>query len=199
MLADCYTSGLPRPCYFYCSRSSGDVARSDATQVLGSLARQLSCLQDHGTLSDASVELYKQGKELSVQGPSLKRAIQLIGQLLAIRPRSCIILDAIDECSPEDKRILLDALREILQQTSTDTKLFISTRDDQDIKVDINVEPTVEVTAAQTTHDVNLFIENGVSKAARKTILHGDADQDLILLIKDRLQKGAGGMYIFCS
>jgi len=105
-------------------------------------------------------------------------------------------LDALDECSPEDRRILLDALREILQQTSSDTRLFISSRDDQDIKVELTVEPAIEVRAAQNTRDVDLFIENEVSRAARRTILYGNADQDLIRMIKDVLKKGAAGMYV---
>jgi len=196
VLAECRSSGLPRPCYFYCSRSAADTARSNPVEILGSLARQLSCLQDHDTLSKASLELYKHGKEHSSPGPSLKQITQLIIDLLAQRSLSYIILDALDECSPDSRRILFDALGEILQQSSSATRLFISSRDDQDIKLELTTEPAIEVKAAQNRDDIGLFIEHEVSKAARRALLYGKADRDLILLITSVLKKGADGMYV---
>ena len=194
ILAECRTKGLPRPCYFYCSRSAAESARSDPIQILRCLARQLSCVQDHDNLSNDSVDLYKHGKEHSSSGPSLKQTIQLIIKLLVHRSKSYIILDALDECNLESRRILLDSFREIFRQTSSETRLFISSRDDQDIKVELTAEPAVEVNATQNSPDIYMFIDDEVSKAARRAILLGKADPDLIKSIKDILKRSAGGM-----
>ena len=156
----------------------------------------MSCLQDYGPVLDVSVELYKHGKEHSSPGPSLRQTIQLIVDLLAQRSVSYIILDALDECSQDNRRLLLDVFREIIQQTSSETRLFISSRDDQDIKVELTIQPAIEVKAAQNRHDIDLFIEEKVSKAARKAILLGKADQGLILLLKNALHEGANGMCV---
>lgn len=205
LLAECPNSESPRPCYFYCSRTAADAARSDPTQILRCLARQLSCVQDYDIVSKVCVDLYKHGKEHSSQGPSLKQTIQLIIQLLAHRPRSCIILDALDECSLESRGILFDALHRIVQESSSETRVFISSRDEQDIKIRLTPDKVIaaqnkydiEVIASQNRHDINVFVEDEVSKVlARKAILYGDIDGELILSIKDVLKQGANGMCV---
>jgi hypothetical protein len=77
-------------------------------------------------------------EEQEVQGFAAERLTMdesqsLIIDLLALHPVATIIVDALDECDIGTRGEILDVLTDILQHLTTLVKLFVSSRDDQDI------------------------------------------------------------------
>lgn len=44
-----------------------------------------------------------------------------------------IVIDALDECNSNERQYLLDSIEQILQDSFSLVKIFVSSRDDQDI------------------------------------------------------------------
>jgi hypothetical protein len=122
----------PPPAFFYCSRSTAEPTRSDPVAILASIARQLSNLQPDLPLLKPTVELYeKKEAEAFASGPlRMEESRSLIIQLAEHYPMIIIIIDALDECDPSKRADLLEALEQILQNSSNLVKIFISSRDD---------------------------------------------------------------------
>jgi hypothetical protein len=77
-------------------------------------------------------------KEQEVRGFAAERLTMDESQLLiidplALHPVAAIIIDALDKCLPDTRADILDAFTNILHNSSTLVKLFVSSRDDQDI------------------------------------------------------------------
>lgn len=125
----------PPPAYFYCSRNPAEPGHSDPGAILASIARQLSCLGPGCPLLLLTIAAYdKQEDDAFADGPlQLHETRDLILQLAEHYLRVTIVIDALDECDQETRKDLLDAVEFILREASTVIKIFISSRDDQDI------------------------------------------------------------------
>lgn len=81
-----------------------------------------------------------------------------------------IIIDALDECNPGTRRHLLEALQSILRKSPTLVKIFVSSRDDQDIVYRLEKYPNLEISSRKNTNDINKFV---VTETA-ELIMSGD-------------------------
>lgn len=187
--------GTPRPCYFNCLRSTSEPLRSDPTAILASIARQMSCVSDSEAILTPAADLYKQAKEHSIRSPSLKHSTELMVRLAKIRGVTHIVIDALDETNSLSRRDLLNSLKECMKSTEGIVRLYVSTRNDEDIKVDFAGHPRVMIEPALNSTDITLFIDTEI-KTLGKTILYGKADDDLMKLIRQALIEGANGMYV---
>ncbi|KAL2847596.1 hypothetical protein BJX68DRAFT_267999 [Aspergillus pseudodeflectus] len=129
------TGQSPLPVYFYCSRNPAEPSRSIPSEVIASIARQLARTSPTGPLLQPAIARYE---EQEVQGFAAERLTlgesqSLIIDLLALHPVASIIIDALDECDPDTRAEILDMFTNIFHNSSTLVKLFISSRDDQDI------------------------------------------------------------------
>jgi len=102
-------------------------ARSEQSPVnmLGSLLRQL--VSGQGEIPEAIVKDFRKEKR-SIGG----RGIQIPGilkifQIIAATRRTFICVDALDECVPEHRMVVLESLGQILQG-SPNTRLFMTGR-----------------------------------------------------------------------
>jgi len=125
----------PPPAFFYCSRNTAEPARSSAESIIASIARQLSSLQSGLPLLLPVVATYKKRESEGFASGSLRidESRALIIQLIEHYPLTTIIIDALDECDSDSRADLLETLETILQESSSMVKIFVSSRDDQDI------------------------------------------------------------------
>ncbi|KAL6411384.1 hypothetical protein AUP68_05091 [Ilyonectria robusta] len=151
---------MPPPAYFYCSRSPTELGRSDPDKVMASIARQLSTLGPDCPLLHPTVAAYKQWESdaFSDGSISLDDSLALIMDLAALYPMVTIIIDALDECNPDVRRNLLEGLQSILQKSPTLVKIFVSSRDDQDIVYRLERYPNLEISSKKNTGDINKFV-----------------------------------------
>lgn len=193
-----YAGQSPPPAFFYCSRNTAEPARSNPEAIIASIARQLSSLQPGLPLLPPMVVTYKNREAEGFASGSLQmnESRALLIQLVEYYPLTIIVIDALDECDPEKRADLLEALEEILQNSSRLVKIFVSSRDDQDIVWHLRNYPNLEISSDRNTDDIASFIRT----ETRRLIDKGDLlrfsvnREELKKSIIDQVTKGASGM-----
>jgi hypothetical protein len=194
-----YTAGnSPQPVFFYCSRNPGEPARSSPRSILASLARQLSSVEPGSPLLPPSVNLYKKEQAEGFASGQLQvdDSRQLITQLINLYPQTTIIIDAMDECDPDTRYELLEALEAFLQDSSSLVKIFVSSRNDQDIVLSLSSYPNLEIASYRNSDDIARFVNAEVARLtkARKLLRHSASQAEMKTLIIDKVTEGADGM-----
>ena len=192
----------PRPIYFYCSRNASEKERSNPTAILASLVRQMSCHEDGSPILEPIREKYAERKKQAFTSipPSLEESTNLMIALTEYSPLTTIVIDALDECDRTSRPDLLQALELIVNCSSNLVKIFVSSRNDQDIVCHLNNCPNLEIEAAKNQADIISFVNSEVHRQiSRKELLLGKPSDDLISLIIERLCDGAQGMLVFLS
>jgi hypothetical protein len=190
----------PPPAFFYCSRSTAEPTRSDPAVILASIARQMSNLQPGASLLKPTVDLYnKKEAEGFVSGPlRIEESCSLIIELTEHYPMTVIAIDALDECDPGKRADLLEALEHILQKSLNLVKIFLSSRDDQDIVFHLQAYPNLEISSCRNVDDIASFVKTETNRLIRKKKLlkYSQAEKEMEELIVDTVIKGATGMYV---
>ena len=202
LIEDFHHGRNPRPIYFYCSRNASEKERSNPTAILASLVRQMSCHEDGSPILEPVREKYAERKKqgFTSTSPSLEESINLIIALTTYRPLTTIVIDALDECDRVSRPDLLQALERIIFCSSNLVKVFVSSRNDQDIVCHLANCPNLEIEAAKNQADIASFVKSEVHRRiSRKELLLGKPLPDLISLIIQKLCDGAHGMLAFPS
>jgi hypothetical protein len=120
----------------------------------------------------------------------------LIIQLVEYYPLTTIVIDALDECDPDKRADLLEALEEILRKSSRLVKIFVSSRDDQDIVCHLQDYPNLELASNRNMDDISSFVRAETQGLIRrKKLLRFSTNKEgLKDDIIDQVTKGAGGM-----
>ena len=134
-----------------------------------------------------------------------EECVVLILDLLRTNPAT-IIIDALDECDPakRNRNKLLRALDDIIEKSANIVKVFVSSRDDQDIASwwarsrDLYDYADLYVSKEDSSKDIERFVRSQVVTAIKQeALLRGNVSDDLKdRIIKILIQK-AEGMYVF--
>lgn len=141
--------------YFYCNRD--EPQRRDPTAIMQALLKQMSTV--FSGLPKPVVEVYDNRLKVGLASGSLsfKESHSLLVSLLEIFPQTTIIIDALDESDPVERWQLLETLAAITHSTSL-VKIFISSRDDVDIKLTLEKVPNLYIDAQDNGEDIKRFI-----------------------------------------
>jgi hypothetical protein len=190
----------PQPVFFYCSRNPAEPARSDPHAILASLARQLSCLAPGKPLLGPSVNLFRDKEAEGFASGSLQmdESLNLVLQLIAHYPLTTIVIDAMDECDPQKRHELLKALEKILQNSSSLVKVFVSSRNDQDIVLRLQHYPNLEIDSQRNRDDIARFVNDQAEQLIQdgRLLQYSNAETEMKKLIIDKVIEGATGMYV---
>jgi hypothetical protein len=184
--------------FFYCSRNTAEPNRSIPKLILASLARQLSNVKPEQPLLQPALQLYEHRKARGFASRSLiiPETRDLIIQLTKCYPRITLIIDALDECDPETRFELLEALQMILQASKNVVKIFISSRSDQDIVFHLTDYPNLEISSERNGDDIAYFVEEETKRLIQKGRLlrYSRSRKEMEELIIRQVIKGASGM-----
>ena len=184
------------PCYFYCARNVAEPERAKPAEILRSLVRQLSCLQNVGIMAPAQ-RIYEDRKTNDfAAGPlTTTESTDLIIELSQIHHLTTIVIDALDECDPALRSELFDALTKVLRDSKGLVKILVSSRNERDISCELigclNLEVNARKNQRDITHFVNYEVDDLIQK---KRLLYGNVSDDLRQMIKQVLCKKANGM-----
>ena len=160
----------------------------------------MSCLQDGGAILQPAKELYAKRKQQGFTSvpPTLQESIEMIISMAADRPVTTIVIDALDECEQGTRSDLLDALQDIITRSLSLVKVYVASRNDQDIVLTLRDCPNLEVEASRNQADIDKFINVELDRRIKnKQLLAGRPPTDLVSSIREALRSGAGGMYVF--
>ncbi len=87
-------------------------------------------------------------------------------------------------------------IESILQDSLGLVKIFVSSRDDQDIFCTLREYPNLDIVSDRNTVDIESFVRIETERLVRKRRLlrNSTAREELKALIIDRVSKGADGM-----
>ena len=186
------------PAYFYCSRSNAEPKRSDPAAILASIASQMSFLHPGDPLLSPAVELYKKKEAEGFKSGPLRidECCALILQLTEYYQMTVIVLDALDECNPDLRDELLEALGQIIQDSPNLVKIFVSSRDEQDIVFYLQTYPNLKISSDRNSEDIVTFVkmETGRLIKKKKLLRYSQDKTKMEEIILDAVIKGAGGM-----
>jgi hypothetical protein len=185
--------------FFYCARNSAEPERSDPSEVLRAILKQLCCSTTDEPIREPVINEYQRLKEqssdYSPRPLDEKDCLKLILLLTAENPAT-IVIDALDECDPKRRHKLLNGLRKIVQESVNLVKIFVSSRNNQDIISQLDDVPTIFINASDNSEDIKRFVESEVTRVIdeEKTLLYGKVPEYLRNEIIRVLIDGAQGM-----
>ena len=119
--------------------------------------------------------------------------------------RIFFVLDALDECTLDQRKELCEFILSLVNTTSTGTsqgivKLFVTSRKESDIERVFQQKsiPTIEIEAARVDSDIKIYVKAQIDLRLKS----GDLKLSNIALkdtILSALTSKAGGMYVFLS
>ncbi|PMD62296.1 uncharacterized protein K444DRAFT_339158 [Hyaloscypha bicolor E] len=150
--------------FFYCSKDTNRVSRTNPDDILRSIVAQLS-YSKMGIVRNQWINR-KFGSTLSE-----KDCTQLLATLIDTVGSSTVVIDALDECS--DPYSLMEALRMISDEltkcaSAHSLKIFISSREEDRVTADFPNAICISITQEETHKDMGSFIQNEISRRRAK-------------------------------
>lgn len=141
--------------YFYCNRN--EPQRRDPTTIVQALVKQMSVVFPGLPMPVVAKYDKRVTDGLASGSLSFQESLDLFVLLLEIYPQTTIIIDALDESDPIERWRLLEALTTMMHSSSL-VKIFISSRDDIDIKLKLERVPNLYIEAQDNGEDIKRFI-----------------------------------------
>lgn len=165
-----------------------------------SILKQLSCSKSDVPIKEPIVSAYKEMKEeadehgCDPEKLTVDECVQLTLKLLENDP-AVIIIDALDECDPTRRHEILTALDTIIRRSANLVKVFVSSRDDNDIVCRLTNSPNVFIHATENGEDIRRFVFTEVHQSLRdQKLLSGVISDRMKNRIINTLIEGAQGM-----
>ena len=171
-------SESPSPAFFYCSRNPAEPERSYPEAILAGIVRQLSCFDVGYPLLKPLIQKYE--SRLQTPFPSLRLSIKESCELIIEVTESylvvTIVIDALDECSRNKSLDFLEALETILSRATQLVKIFVSSRDDQDIVWSLKHYPNLRISSTRNMEDISTFVRTVVESLIRRAAANGQLE-----------------------
>ena len=112
-----------------------------------------------------------------------------------------IIVDALDECDPLRRQNLLDAFEHILKESVGLVKIFVSSRNDQDIVYSLRGYPNMEVSSEKNTADIKTYVETETMRLVKtgQLLRNSREKEKMTASIIEQVSGGADGMFRWAS
>jgi len=166
--------------FFYCNRA--EESRRDPESILRTLIQQLAQTPSEDDLLTPVLDVYKDREkkgQLSAR-LTLKECQDLLVQLIAVYPQTTICIDALDEVDHKVRLQLLEALKYVVERSTTLVKIFATTRMDTDILMQFERCPRIELGSDDNVDDINRFVKEKVQgMIEQKQLLHGNVPNPL--------------------
>lgn len=145
--------------YFYCDRNREDHQNPD--DVLRSLIRQLSVghkKEDHLVKAFYNEWRIQWLKGLPSKHLSYDKCKEILPELLKAYAGSTIIIDGLDECNAKTRQELIEVLDETIKTSTSLIKVFISSRDDSDLKRQYGSGNHLQIDASHNQGDIEKYV-----------------------------------------
>ena len=154
-------------------------ARNEQSPVnmLGSLLRQLVSGEEE--IPEAIARDFRNDKRaIGGRGLQVPRILKMFQTITAMR-RTFICIDALDECVPEHRIVVLKSLSQILQ-ASPNSRLFITGRPDVRSEVDRELGGAAFLSLRATEDGVHRFLRGKLRNDIISNIMSSTLEQDIM-------------------
>lgn len=110
-----------------------------------------------------------------------------------------IVIDALDECDIKKRSDLLWALHKITEDSQCLVKILVSSRDDGDIKGQLQDFPNLTIESRRNFGDISAFVRFETDRLIERGRLlrNSKAKENLRTLIVEEVTEKAEGMYVY--
>ena len=188
--------------YFYCVRNPAEPERSDPDEIVNALLKQLTSTTVDEPIPQLIVNEYqKRSDDAGDDGlDPIRLDIWDCSRLtleLFDRLPATIFIDALDECDPRKRHKLFRFLAEILEKANNIVKIFVTSRDDNDLVQEFGSFSNIRIAAKDNNEDIKRFVAQQLQVAIKnRTLLHGHVSEELQQHITRTLVDGAQGMCV---
>lgn len=123
---------------------------------------------------------------------SFDECCQLIVPLLDTCPQPTLVIDGLDECELRQRKGLPKTLSAVIRSSTSLFKVFISSREDIDIKMELQHIPNLYIDAQDNQYDIQRFAHREIWE--RERLLNGGASEELKTLVTSKIEEQANGM-----
>jgi ankyrin repeat protein len=173
--------------FFYCDKN--ETRRSQPLSILQSIVRQLSTTAKSPEATQTKLhELYTKCRQ---EGTTfgLETCKEQIRTSLDIYEQTIIVIDAMDECDPDSRDELIDALKSFVSESNNrPVKIFISSRPDPDIGNLLENSPNIGINANDNKGDIQKYLSAEMDKVAKKAPFFGRLKSKIIDALLERCQ-----------
>ncbi|TRX91334.1 hypothetical protein FHL15_007756 [Xylaria flabelliformis] len=153
--------------YFYCTRNPAEAERAQCDKILRSLVRQLASVGPRQPMLGPVAKCYRDAMEGGAGEPEdlalmTDESVKVLLKLFDKYPAVALVLDALDEVNQESRQELLDALSNLIQESTTLVRIFISSRSNYDISLSLAGAPNIYIGANDNAEDISSFILHAI-------------------------------------
>lgn len=186
--------------FFYCARDPVEPERAEPEEIISCILEQLSSLGNGLPTREPVTRRYiKRKNEAKNQPPEsleLNESVETILELLEENPAT-IIIDALDECNPQDQQLLLLQLHHLIKNSSNQLKILVSSRDDHNIVNHLGSSPNIYISTKDNQEDIQKYVNSQINIAIeRGNLLGGEVSQVLKKDVIKSLISQANGMSV---
>ncbi|KAH6962404.1 hypothetical protein BKA56DRAFT_560140 [Ilyonectria sp. MPI-CAGE-AT-0026] len=143
--------------YFYCDQNREKY--HDPVWVLRSFIRQLSASKSDTTIAKCVRDKYTQMKAKGFASVlSAEDCAALLLELVNVFPRTTFVLDGLDECDRKTRHTLMDTLDDLVKTAKHPVKVFIASREDEDLADRYSRTDHLKVDASRNRGDIVKFV-----------------------------------------
>lgn len=175
--------------YFYCKHDAA--GPSDPTEVLRSIAKQLSSTRSTPDLHVSLVAAYEANRRSGTK-LGIRKCVSLITSLVDINRHTTIVIDAFDDCGGSNKQEFIHLLQEIVVKSAGLVKIFVSGG-----KRGMELKSSIISVGDNNRDDIEHFINTEVVRGITEgRLLLDTVDADLAGLVISTLLEKARGRFV---
>ncbi|KAF7556665.1 hypothetical protein G7Z17_g1205 [Cylindrodendrum hubeiense] len=185
--------------YFYCLKTDTEPERSSADEILRSILRQLAVTEAqanvHALLYSEFERRSKSERYRRLEIPRLtrKECVDFIVEVANDDPVT-ILLDGVDQIEEHDRFTLLDALDRVISEAANVVKVFLTSRNDNEMPSSFPATRKITITRQNTHSDMVDFIFQGIDDAR---LLGGKMSPEMRTSLANMLLNGADEMFLW--
>ena len=180
--------------FYYCAFS--DIVTLQTVSILGTILKQL--LLPKSSLLDTLNSALSTTFENVSRSPDRKELTKLLGSVLEAYSQVYMIIDGLDECEKNVQQDVLYAISEIVQIPEHIVKVWVSNREDAEIRNTLKAYSCLYISEANVTGDIANYVEASV----KSRLSDGDLlirDPGLENEIISTLTAKSQGMCVLCK
>lgn len=179
--------------YFYCHY--GESERRQTSSIIGSLLKQISTTPSGGCekLDPQMVSIFDDGARLNV-----KSSKRLFAAALSRFEKAFIVVDALDECSEEERKsVVVFLARQLISETRCHLKIFLTSRPENDLRQLLKNNPCLQIDPNEISKDITTFVTGSLTEhITNGALLDGNVTAALKEDLIQTLSEQADGMYV---
>ncbi|KAJ5701694.1 hypothetical protein N7488_009242 [Penicillium malachiteum] len=174
--------------YFYCGDSRFGKKWADPAEVMRTMVRQLT------VIDKTNFKIHEAIPKLQCD-----ECANLILTILGANP-AVIIADGIDEIEEHSRHEFLNAINRIKDESASVFKVFLTSRDHNNIFAALRDIMTIHVQEVDNRPDMELYVRHCVATAVfTRNLLNGSVSDDLLKQVISFLLDKAGRMFLWVN